>query len=150
MAKIRARFAELSNAQRAARYSSAKKDPAAAKLPSIETAYTAPRVDEQSTRARDMAKKAPVKCCTPAQAAVKVNNASAPQRNHPEEITLHHIPPRKAKVYDRKRVTRKVHEAYHAIFGPSPTFEACVEILRRDWWPESTGDSNFEGQSVER
>jgi len=44
MAEIRARFAELSNAQRADRDSSAKKDPAAAKLPSMGTASAAARV----------------------------------------------------------------------------------------------------------
>jgi hypothetical protein len=66
-----------------------------------------------------------------------------PEDAEVEVYDIHHIPPRHPRPYIRKRVSKKVHQAYHWIFGSSPSLAACIEILKRDWWPESTGDSNF-------
>jgi hypothetical protein len=52
------------------------------------------------------------------------------------DMDRHHIPPRhpdeKPKVI--KKVLKSHHEAYHLLFGAAPSLEACIEILKRDWW----------------
>ena len=55
-----------------------------------------------------------------------------------EERNRHHIPPRHPDRYPRivKVVSKKHHDAYHMLFGAAPDIESCVEILKRDWWPE--------------
>jgi len=50
----------------------------------------------------------------------------------------HHIPPRNPDKYPRiiKVIEKRHHDAYHLLFGAAPNLEACIEILKRDWWPE--------------
>jgi hypothetical protein len=144
-AEIRRRFAELVNPPKTAKTRLVKKRSVAAKFSSAKVASTAPQVNEQSIGATEMPKKPPVESCAPTSPAVRVDNAG-PRRSDDEQPSIHHIPPRNPKIYTRKRVTRKVHQAYHAIFGASPSFEACVEILRRDWWPNADSTSAEEGK----
>lgn len=49
----------------------------------------------------------------------------------------HHVPPRHpaAATPLKIRVDKKDHEAYNRLFGNAGSLEQCVEILRRDWWP---------------
>lgn len=139
-AEIRRRLAELANPPKTAKGTSLNKRSAAAKLSSNNATSTVSRANGQSTGATTMQRKQSDESCPSAQPAAKINNVMR-ERNNDEALTTHHIPPRNAQPYTRKRVTRKVHQAYHTIFGPSPTFEACVAILRRDWWPNTPSTS---------
>jgi len=134
-AQICKRFADLANTSRAAKISSTQIRSGAAESSTAEAVPSAACLNNHSTWITAKPKEPPVETLTSAQPTGEANSIVTPRRNDPEELTVHHIPPVRAQVYTRKRVTRKVHEAYHLIFGPSPTFEACLEILRRDWWP---------------
>jgi len=48
----------------------------------------------------------------------------------------HHIPPRKPdkELQIIREVDKEHHRAYHLLFGNAPNLEACIEILKRDWW----------------
>ena len=50
----------------------------------------------------------------------------------------HHVPPRNpAAVTPLKMRVRKIdHRAYHQLFQNAASLEQCIEILKRDWWPE--------------
>jgi hypothetical protein len=50
----------------------------------------------------------------------------------------HHVPPQHpATVTPMKiRVNKKDHAAYHQIFQNAASLEQCIEILKRDWWPD--------------
>lgn len=50
----------------------------------------------------------------------------------------HHVPPKHpASITPIKlRVRKKDHEAYHQLFSNAGSLEQCIEILKRDWWPE--------------
>jgi hypothetical protein len=52
----------------------------------------------------------------------------------------HHVPPRHpAPVTPFKIRVRKIdHRAYHQLFANCASLEQCIEILKRDWWPEHT------------
>jgi hypothetical protein len=50
----------------------------------------------------------------------------------------HHVPPQNpAPTAPMKLRVRKIdHRAYHQLFANAATLEQCIEILKRDWWPE--------------
>ena len=54
----------------------------------------------------------------------------------------HHIPPRNpARTTPVKlKILKKDHEAYNQLFANAASLSQCVEILMRDWWPNSTLD----------
>jgi hypothetical protein len=54
------------------------------------------------------------------------------------EWNIHHVPPKHPRRYILKRVRKKHHDAYHLLFGSSPSFEACVRILKEHWWSDSS------------
>jgi hypothetical protein len=72
----------------------------------------------------------------------KNGTAPTPQKQGPGrckeegEWDIHHIPPRHPTRYILKRVKKKHHQYYHALFGAAASLEECIEILRRHWWPE--------------
>jgi hypothetical protein len=35
------------------------------------------------------------------------------------------------------RVRKIDHRAYHQIFQNAGSLEQCIEILKRDWWPQN-------------
>lgn len=51
-----------------------------------------------------------------------------------QQRTDHHVPPRSVGARFVLRKKWRQHAAYHALFGNAPTLEACVEILRKQWW----------------
>ena len=54
----------------------------------------------------------------------------------PNRITRHHVPPRNpARALPSIRIDERRHRAYHLLFANAASFEDCVQILRRDWWP---------------
>jgi hypothetical protein len=56
-----------------------------------------------------------------------------------EKLTKHHVPPRHPdRILIILRKTPAKHIAYHVLFGAAPSLEACIKILKRDWWPEET------------
>jgi hypothetical protein len=61
-------------------------------------------------------------------------------RGYNREETMHHVPPtstcRDFSKQFVKRLRRSKHEAYHTLFANLPTFEACVEELRKYWTPD--------------
>jgi hypothetical protein len=50
----------------------------------------------------------------------------------------HHVPPRNpaADTPFKMRVRKIDHQAYHKLFSNAANLNQCVEILKRDWWPE--------------
>ena len=52
---------------------------------------------------------------------------------------FHHVPPRHpAQSTPIKIRVRKIdHRAYHQLFFNAANLEQCIEILRRDWWPNT-------------
>jgi hypothetical protein len=72
----------------------------------------------------------------------KKGTAPIPQKKGPDPCKeeggwdIHHIPPRHPTRYILKRVKKKHHQYYHALFGAAASLEECIEILRRHWWPE--------------
>ena len=51
----------------------------------------------------------------------------------------HHVPPRNPSLTTpiKIRVRRKDHMAYHRLFSNAGSLEQCIEILKRDWWPNA-------------
>jgi hypothetical protein len=62
-----------------------------------------------------------------------------------DKTTRHHVPPRHPDKQPRfvRKKRQCHHNAYHILFGAAPTFEACVDILRKDWWenPDAPAES---------
>ena len=56
----------------------------------------------------------------------------------PKRWNLHHVPPRHPALSTPEKipVNKKAHIAYHRIFRNAGSLEQCIEILRRDWWPQ--------------
>lgn len=51
-----------------------------------------------------------------------------------KKLTTHHVPPRSHGAQFTLRKTEKAHRAYHTLFRDAPSLEACIEILRTQWW----------------
>lgn len=50
---------------------------------------------------------------------------------------IHHVPPKHPAPATpiRIRVKKEDHEAYNRLFQNAASLEQCIEILKRDWWP---------------
>lgn len=59
-------------------------------------------------------------------------------KNHPMQITKHHVPPRVPDASPRPIILRKErrhHEAWHLLFQNCPDLKTAIFILQRDWFP---------------
>lgn len=64
------------------------------------------------------------------------------QRNLPDQMTRHHVPPKSCGPQFVIKKLRVKHEAYHTLFGNAGTLEECVEILRKEWWSQNGSEAS--------
>jgi hypothetical protein len=135
-AKIRARFSDL------------------AEKPQLSTRPTSAQKSESANGGAEEAVTTPMGISTPQASPMPVNDLASVARKGKKGMTpalpkngsgsckeeaewdIHHIPPRHPTRYILKRVRKKHHQYYHALFGAAASLEECIEILRRHWWPE--------------